>query len=95
MVNGSKGEGSMDHRKVWRRLPVAAAATGLALGSLALGLLTLGGCAVGVSADAGISVTPTTGEGRHEHHEERIMSDPYMSSSGRAETAAKQGQGPH
>ncbi len=85
----------MDQRKVCRRVPVAVVLSGLALGLLSLSVLSLGGCAVGVSADAGVSITPTTGEGRPEHHEERITSDPYMTSSGRAETAAKQSQGPH
>ncbi len=80
----------MNDHKNWRRLSAR-----LALSGLALGLLSLGGCAVGVSADAGVSVTPTTGESRHEHHDDRPYSDPYMTSSGRAETAAHQAERPH
>ena len=80
----------MQVRKQWQQWSVA-----LAVAGLAVGLVSLGGCAVGVSADAGVSVTPTTGETRRDHYDDRPYADPYMTSAGRAETAAKQAERPH
>ena len=80
----------MQVRQQWHQWSVA-----LAVAGLAMGLVSLGGCAVGVSADAGVSVTPTTWETRRDHHDDRPYADPYMTSSGRAETEAKQAERPH
>ena len=59
---------------------------------LAGAALLLSGCAIGMSAHADVSVTPTD---REVVRDQGPHSDPYMTSDGAKETAAKQAERPH